>query len=307
MTIKKSIPLFSVNSQQSTVNNTRSRVFLAPMEEVNDPAFRFLCKQAGAGLTYTPLTSPLSPLPLIVDDKPILQIFGAAELLTVNGQRSTANFMKLYDSKVAGWDFNLGCPATTAKNHGYGAYLTDLKTIESIVSLMRKNTKKPLSIKIRKSEIAYDLLKIAEKCCDTIAIHPRTRSQGYSGEPDLEWAKEFKSKSKIPVIYSGNVSEINYKEFLKTFDAVMIGRNAIGHPEIFYSIVHGKQSTVDGQRPSGLEFKDYLKLAEKYDVKWRLIKFQAMQFTKGERGSRQKRASMIRTKNLEELKKIFFS
>lgn len=267
-----------------------NKIFLAPMEEVNDPAFRLLCKNAGAGLTYTPLSSPLNPRQLILEDKPILQIFAK----DTTGIRE---FMKKYDRQVSGWDFNLGCPSDLAKKHGFGSYLTNLETIESIVKEMRKNTKKPLSIKIRKSPLAYELLKLAEKYCDLIAIHPRTRVQGYSGEPDLEWAKEFKLKSKLPVIYSGNVNENNYKELLKFFDYLMIGRAAIGHPEIFAKLTNNKKFKKS--------FKDYLKLAEKYNLPFRQIKFQAMQFTKGERGSRKSRENMFKLKTIAELEKYF--
>lgn len=269
---------------------SKNRIFLAPMEEVNDPAFRFLCKKAGAGLTYTPLSSPLNPNPLILDDKPVLQIFA-------KDTKGIKQFIKKYDKKVAFWDFNLGCPSDLAKKHGFGSYLTDLKKIEEIIKEMKSSTKKPITIKIRKSLIAYDLLKLAEKYCDAIAIHPRTRAQGYAGEPDLEWAKEFKSKSKIPVIYSGNVNESNYKELLKIFDYLMIGRAAIGHPEIFAKLTNNKKFKKS--------FKDYLKLAKKYNLPFRQIKFQAMQFTKGERGSRKLRESMYKLKTIEELEKYF--
>lgn len=282
----------------SNAEKIESRVFLAPMEEVNDPAFRMVCKKAGAELTWTPLTSPLSPLQLILDDKPILQIFGAKEILNKDALKLN-EFMKKYDDKVSGWDFNLGCPATTARNHKYGGYLIDLEVTEKIIKTMRENTKKPLLMKIRKSSIDKKHLEIAEKYCDAISIHPRTKEQGYSGDPDLEWAKKFKEKSKIPVIYSGNVSVENYKELLKTFDYVMIARNAIGHPEVFAKIKNNKKFKKD--------FREYLELAEKYSVPWRVIKFQAMQFTKGDKGSRKKRFKMIKATNIEELKEVFFS
>jgi tRNA-dihydrouridine synthase len=264
------------------------RVFLAPMEEVNDIAFRLMCKEAGAGLTFTQLTSPLDPREQILEDKPILQIFS-------NTKKGIKEFVKRYDKKVSGWDFNLGCPATTAKKQGYGSYLTDLNLIEEIIREIRKNTKKLFSIKIRKSQIAFDLLKLAEKYCDWIAIHPRTRIQGYSGEPDLNWAIEFKKKSKIPVIYSGNVDEKNYQKFLTIFDYVMIGRKAIGHPEIFSKITKTKFEKT---------FQDYLRLAIKYNLPFRQIKFQAMQFTKGKRDSRKLRLKIFKTKTIEELKKV---
>ena len=267
----------------------KNKVFLAPMEEVNDPAFRILCKKAGAGLTYTPLTNPLSKKLLVLKDKPVLQLF-------TNNTKGIKEFMKKYNSSVVGWDFNLGCPATTAKKHKFGAYLDNPKVVEEIISIMRSLTKKPLSIKIRKSPFENDYLKIAEKYCDAIAIHPRIREQGYSGEPDIKWAKEFKKKSSIPVIYSGNVDEKNYKEFLKTFDYVMIGRKAIGHPEIFAKITNNKKFK--------RSYKNYLKLAMKYNVPYRVMKFQAMQFTKGLRDSRKKRLEIYETKDLDALKEL---
>jgi tRNA-dihydrouridine synthase B len=259
------------------------------MEEVNDIAFRLLCKKAGAGLTYTPLTNPQDPRKQILDDKPILQLF-ATETKGIKA------FIKKHDKKVSGWDFNLGCPAKTAKQQGYGSYLTDLKIIEEIISLIRSQTKKPFSIKIRKSPIANKILKLAEKYCDAIAIHPRTRAQGYSGEPDIKWAKDFKKKSSIPVIYSGNINEKNYKKFLKTFDYVMIGRAAIGNPEIFSKITNTKFKN---------NFKDYLKLAKKYKLPFRQIKFHSMQFTKGQRNSRKLRNKLIYVKTIEELEDFF--
>ncbi|MEA3414079.1 MAG: tRNA-dihydrouridine synthase family protein, partial [Nanoarchaeota archaeon] len=269
----------------------KNKIFLAPMEEVNDPAFRMLCKKAGAGLTYTPLSSPLNPKELKLPDKPVLQIFGNKDILAKN---SISLFFKKYNKKVKFWDFNLGCPSALAKKHGFGAYLEDLVVIENILRTMKQNTKKPVTVKIRKSKIAYDILKIAEKYCEAIAIHPRTRAQGYSGEPDLDWAKQFKKKSKIPVIYSGNVDETNYKEFLKFFDYVMIGRASIGHPEIF--------AKISGNKKFKRSYKDYIKFAIKYNVPWKIMKFQAMQFTKGLEGSRKKRVEIFKLKTVDELK-----
>ena len=203
--------------------------------------------------------------------------------------------MKKYDKKVSLWDLNLGCPAKNARKHGFGSYLIDLKIIEEIISEMRKNTKKPLTIKMRKTKISLDILKIAEKYCDAICLHPRTISQGYSGEPDLKFARTIKSKSKIPVIYSGNVNEKNYKDLFKEFDYVMVGREAIGRPEIFSRITNVKFKK---------SFKDYLRLAKKYDLPFRQIKLQAMNFTKGLRKSAQNRKRISQIKNLKELEKI---
>lgn len=275
------------------INNLplNNRIFLAPMEEINDPAFRILCKKAGCGLTYTGMIHPRTKQKITLTDKPALQLF----CTTTKG---ITQFIKKHNKNVSLWDFNLGCPATTAKKHGFGSYLTDLDKIEAILKTIRESTKKPVTIKIRKSKIAFDILKLAEKYCDAICIHPRERSQGYSGKPDLKFALQLKKKTKLPVIYSGNVSEKNYKDFLKKFDYIMIGREAIGRPEIFSKISKTKFT-------KNVEFKDYIKLAEKFKLSFKQIKFQAMNFTKTQRNAKKKRLEISRIKNLKELKNYF--
>jgi len=249
------------------------------MEEVNDIAFRLLCKKAGASLTYTGLVHPLSTQEIHFKDKPGVQLF-------CNSIKGVAEFIKEHDKKVSLWDFNLGCPVPRARQNKYGAYLTDLKVIEEILQTMREVTKKPVTVKIRKSDLAFDILKIAEKYCDAIAIHPRTKEQGYSGEPDLNFALKIKKATKLPVIYSGNVNENNAEQFLEKFDFVMIGRAAIGHPEIFATLTHNKKFK--------RSVRDYMKIAIKYDLSLKQIKFQTMNFTKGLENSRQMRAEMCK-------------
>ena len=267
----------------------KNKILLAPMEEINDVAFRLLCKKAGAGITYTGLTHPLSKQKIHLNDKPILQIFQTST-------RGIKSFIKKYDKHASGWDFNLGCPATTAKKHGFGSYLTDLKIIEKIIKTIRNSTKKPIGIKFRKSSYAFELVKLANQYCDFFCIHPRTRAQGYSREPDLEFAKKLKQKSKIPVIYSGNINDKNYKKFLKHFDYVMIGRASIGNPNIF--------SKIKNKKPK-FTFEDYLKLAEKYKLLFRQIKIQAMNFTKRKENAKELRLKIYNCKTIEEIKKYY--
>jgi tRNA-dihydrouridine synthase B len=268
----------------------KNRIFLAPMEDINDIAFRLLCKKAGCGLTYTGMIHPLQKKNILLYDKPALQLF-------CTNTKGIKEFIKKYDKKVSLWDLNLGCPAKTAKKHGFGSFMGDLRMIEDIVKVMRKSTRKPLAIKIRKSNISFELLKIAEKYCDAIAIHPRTQAQGYSGEPDLKFAEDIKSKTKLPVIYSGNVNEKNFKELLNKFDYVMIGREAIGRPEIFAKLTNTSFKK---------SFKEYIKLATKYKLPFRRIKLQAMNFTKGLKDSAELRNEIAKVKNIKELKKLLF-
>jgi tRNA-dihydrouridine synthase B len=266
----------------------KSRIFLAPMEEINDIAFRILCKKAGCGLTYTGMINPQTKQKILLDDKPALQLF-------CTNTRGIKEFMKKYDNFVFLWDFNLGCPAKNAKKHGFGSFLRDLTAIENILKLMRENTEKPVTIKIRTSPLSINFIKLAEKYCDAICIHPRTDNQGYSGEPDIKFAEEIKSKTKLPIIYSGNVNEKNYKELLNKFDFLMIGREAIGRPEIISRITGTKFKK---------SFKEYLALAKKYNLPFRQIKLQAMNFTKGVKNSARLRLEIFKTRNLEEIERI---
>src|SRR6056297_3533913 len=177
-----------------TKKHSKKKYFLAPMEEINDISFRILCKRAGAGLTYTGLINPLTKQKIFLDDKPVLQLFAPEKKSTAG----ISEFVKKHNKKVSGWELNLGCPSKNARKQKFGAYLKNLKIIEEVISEIRKNTKKPLSIKIRKADINWlsKLIKIAEKYCDAIAVHPRTKEQGYSGEPDIRFAEKIKKTIK---------------------------------------------------------------------------------------------------------------
>ena len=270
----------------------KGKIFLAPMAEINDIAFRLLCKKAGCSLTYTGMLNPLTQHKIDLQDKPAIQIFCKTD-------KGIKEFIKKYNSKASLWDFNLGCPAKLAKQHGYGAYMSkELEAIEKILQTMKQATKKPITIKLRKTDNTEDILKIAEKYCSAICIHPRTPQQGYSGEPDLEYAKHIKAISSIPIIYSGNVNENNIPELLKIFDAVMIGRDAIGDPNIF-----ARLSNKEGKKVKEIKtpFKEYLKLAKKYKLKYSQLKLQAFNFTKKHAGAKKIRGLLVQAKTLEDV------
>ena len=266
----------------------KNRLFLAPMLEPNDIAFRLLCKKAGCSLTFTGMTHPLYPKDIILDDKPAVQLFSNSSL----GIRS---FIKKHDKKVSSWDFNLGCPSKNSKKMEHGAFMhKDMENIKKIFRAIRSSTDKPCSVKLRKSDYAIEIAKVAEaEGFDLVCIHPRTQSQGYSGKPDYEFALKLKKSLKIPIIYSGDVNLNNYKKILKDFDFVMFGRSAIGNPNLFSN---GKTK---------IGFNDYLKLAKKYNFSFTRIKYQALNFSKGIKSSKKLRAEIVKTKNVEELEKLF--
>lgn len=271
------------------LKGTTNRFFLAPMLEPNDIAFRLLCKKAGCALTYTGMINPLSQQKVFLDDKPAMQIF-------CTHIKGIGEFIKKYEKKVVLFDFNLGCPSTLAEKMGFGSFLhNDIESIEEILKVMRESTKKPITIKLRKSEKAMQIAKMASKYVDAIGIHPRTQKQGYSGEPDLDFALKIKKEIDLPIIYSGNVNEKNIKNLLENFDFIMVGREAIGNPGIFYKLL-GKNKEV--------KFNDYLKLAHKYKLFFRQIKYQAINFTKGKDNAKEIRNELSSVKNIEEIKEI---
>jgi tRNA-dihydrouridine synthase B len=273
----------------------KSRVLLAPMLEPNDVAFRLLCKKAGCGLTYTGMVSPLSKQKMRLDDKPAVQLFG-------NSVKGIKSFIKKYDSKVSLWDFNLGCPSKLSKMLGHGGCLDDINVIEKILKVMRSSTDKPISIKLRKSDRAIEIAKMAEKYVDAIGIHARTVSQGYAGEVDYDFALKLKRAVKCPVIFSGNVDAENIDSILKDFDFVFVGRAAIGNPNFFLrKKLVGSGELVVG---SNFGFIEYLKLAKKYGLFFRQIKYQAMNFTKGVKGAAKIRGGLVETESVDEIEEV---
>lgn len=274
----------------------KNRIFLAPMYQINDIAFRMLCKKAGAGLTYTGLLNPQTREQLFFNDKPALQF-------ACNSTKDIKEFIKKHDKKISLYDFNLGCPSPHAKASKIGYFMiNNYPAIEEILKTIRASTQKPLTIKIRKmpEENLKRIITIAEKYCDAIGVHPRTQAQGYSGEPDLDFAKQVKKLTKLPIIYSGNIkNRVDCEKRLSEFDFVMIGRASFGNPNIFSELTNKKIKRK-------YNFEDWLKLTKKINPKtyFSQIKFQALNFTRDFPGSAEIRHQLSLAKNEEEILRI---
>lgn len=227
-------------------------IILAPMEDVTGASFRIICKRLGADLVYTEFTSSealirnvqkaLKKIEFTEDQRPItIQLFGGQE-------ESLKKATKIVESYKPDFiDLNCGCWNRNHVQRGEGAgLLRDLPRLERIVTSMIKATHLPVTVKTRlgwdeKNIIILELAKMLEqKGVKAMALHCRTRSQGYKGQSDWSWLEKLKKAVSIPIIGNGDVSTpIDVKRMFETgCDGVMIGRGAISTPWIFQQTKH---------------------------------------------------------------------
>ncbi len=236
----------------------KNNVFLAPMAGITDMAYRLICKEFGAGLTYTEMVSAKgiyyndekTQLLTKVDERerPVaIQIFGSDPDIM-------ADVAQKISEKAEIIDINMGCPAPkVVKNDDGSKLMLNPQLIDEITYKVVKASKVPITVKIRKgwndSNVnAVEIAQILEKNgISAVAVHGRTREQFYSGNADWDIIKKVKQSVNIPVIGNGDVVDFESAEKMVKYtgcDAVMIGRAALGNPWIFKEVLEKQKVEV---------------------------------------------------------------
>lgn len=225
-------------------------VFLAPMAGVTDLAFRLLCREFGADMTYTEMISAKA---MSFGDKKTksllysqgeaapkgVQLFGSEPQLLAGAAISLGEEFDVID-------LNMGCPAPKITKNGEGsALMKKPKLASEIVSAASRTARVPVSVKIRRGWDAENCAEIAKAAEDAgaaaITVHGRLAVQMYSGRSELEAIYRVKKAVSIPVIGNGDIfsAQDAHKMLAETgCDAVMVGRGAMGNPFIFREIKH---------------------------------------------------------------------
>lgn len=230
-------------------------LYLAPMEDVTDPAFRMLCKRFGADRVYTEfvnadalvrdVASTTRKLQISDSERPVaIQIYGKDAASMAEAARIVEQARPDYI------DINFGCPVKKVAGKGAGAgLLRDVPKMLEITKAVVNAVSLPVTAKTRlgwndEQKIIVDLAEALQDCgIKELAIHGRTRAQMYTGEADWTLIGEVKNNPRmhIPIIGNGDVtSPERAKECFDHYrvDAIMVGRGTFGCPWIFEDMKH---------------------------------------------------------------------
>lgn len=306
-------------------------VFLAPMEDVTDPAFRLMCKKFGADMVYTEFVSSdalirsvnktTQKLTICDEERPVaIQIYGKETEAMVDAARIVE------EARPDILDINFGCPVKKVAGKGAGAgMLQNIPKMLEITRAVVDAVKIPVTVKTRLGwdadhKIIVDLAEQLQDCgIAALAIHGRTRAQMYTGEADWTLIGEVKNNPRmhIPIIGNGDVtSSVRAKECFDRYgvDAIMIGRGSIGRPWIFHEVKHYLET---GEELPAEPFEWYLNVLReevlnsvaRLDERRGIIHIRrhlaATPLFKGIPNFRETRIAMLRTESVEELFGIF--
>ena len=262
----------------------RNNIILAPMAGVSDLPFRLLCARYGAGMVCMEMISAKAIMYNNKNTEGLLEIHPDEGCVSLQLFGSDPKIMseqakRIEDRPYDILDINMGCPVPKVVNNGEGsALMKDPLLAGRIIEAIVNNTKKPVTVKIRKGfandeltapEIAY----IAQESgASAVTVHARTREQYYSGKADLNAIAKVKERVDIPVIGNGDVTdgESAKRMFDETgCDGIAIGRAAQGNPFIFREILHFLETNEKLDRPNGTEMFDTVREHARLMIKYK--------------------------------------
>jgi len=316
--------------------NLENRYILAPMLNVTTGPYRRFCRKfQKIGLVSVPMqyTKKIEKIPnsiereliKIEEEKPIsIQLIGS----DLKAQKEAINYLESYDFDVL--DINAGCPSQRAIKAQEGGYLMkNLEHMKIIIENAVKYSSRPVSLKIRtgfeKPINIEELANIINKSgIDFLVVHARTvKSKFYDDSIDLETVRIIKEKSLIPVVGNGDIKDaLSAKHFIEytNVDALMIGRESMGNPEIFNQIHEYLTSGKEIPFKNNIDkMKKYLQLFEECvdeyltgfshpqgnnEIKFIELKRNAIWLTKNIENSATFRRNLSTTKNINQLRSI---
>ncbi len=251
-------------------------LFLAPMEDVSDPSFRYICKLFGADVVYTEFISSdglirdgaksIKKLEISDYERPIgIQLYGhliepmveAAKI----AEASSPEFI----------DLNFGCPVRKIANRGAGAgMLRNVPLMVKMTKAIVDAVKLPVTVKTRLGwdEDSKNIIDVALQLQDVgiraLTVHGRTRNQMYKGKADWTLIRALKNHPdiNIPIIGNGDITgpEIAKERFEScNVDGIMIGRASMGRPWIFKEIKYFLET---GEKMAPLSIREKVELAK---------------------------------------------
>lgn len=256
----------------------KNQVILAPMAGVSNTSFRKIVKSMGAGLIYCEMVSDkaiyygsqktIDLLKMDESERPIAQqIFGSD---VKSFTQAAKKVCELQHPDII--DINMGCPVpkVALKNQAGSALLKNPEKIKEIVSSVVDAVDVPVTVKIRSGwdESSINAVEVAKICeeagASAIAIHARTRAQGYSGHANWDIIKQVKKSVNIPVIGNGDVTSCYLaKKMLDETkcDAIMIGRGVLGNPWLIKECVDYLEK---GVLPKEVTYQEKIDMMKKH-------------------------------------------
>jgi len=322
----RTIKISSHSRSEVTISGN---LFLAPMAGFTDAAFRHICTEYGSALCYTEMVSSEALARKNLKTKKILcraenEANYVVQIFSATWESAVASLAEIIPFKPLIIDLNCGCPVPKITKSGAGsALMRNPEKIGEIVKALTEATDIPITVKMRSGWDfeSINFLQAAQIAVKNgaamVTLHPRTKTQGYSGKSDWNKIKELKKSIDVPVIGSGDLFEPqDCLNMLRETgcDGLMVARGAVGRPQIFKET---RLLAETGALPAiSLEEKvraamRHLELAAKYsedknalEVAVKEMKKHLCSYTKGIRGSAAVRNKLVQCNSIEEYRAV---